>query len=482
MFRKILYITILIGLLAHDAHAQRDYELVSQRNPWLRAYTAAGLITFADSNIVSGGAFLNYRNGETVSAADGESTLTWGAGVDSYYRLTPRIVTFGSVSYRNTNISDACGSALMTENKPFDIIEYTPGKKVMERIDLTGMIAWQMARRLSLGARVDYTTASYAKQKDLRHENTFMDLRTNLGLHYDAGSFMGALGFSYRRTTESVAFSTYGVKDIVYTSFIDYANGVGEYETYSGSDGFTDNTAQPLSSHCFGVTAALSLPRWMFVEFMYGHRDGLYGKESQYTFKHMDFNSDITALHARLTFSGENTLHWVDGSINTENLVSYRTNHLEETVNGVKYYTYYESTKAANKVMSSVNIGYTAYLSPLNHDLYRWTLRAGADIYRIKQTGYLYPVMETTDITSWRPYLSVGRNILLGDKRIMAELGASHVTEAMPVPLMAVKGMHGSVKAGYEFPIRRTPLRANVMLGADISKSTSLSLSIGVMM
>lgn len=97
---------------------------------------------------------------------------------------------------------------------------------------------------LSLGARVDYTAANYAKYKDLRHKNKLMDLSATAGLTVPVASWLtvGA-DYRYHRSNESVTFGVYGKNDKVYKSLISYAAFMGRVEQF-GNSGYTDKSRE----------------------------------------------------------------------------------------------------------------------------------------------------------------------------------------------------------------------------------------------
>ena len=55
------------------------------------------------------------------------------------------------------------------------------GKKQKETYRLIGGIGVGLTDRFSLGAKIDYTTANYAKMRDLRHVNSWLDLTVTAG-------------------------------------------------------------------------------------------------------------------------------------------------------------------------------------------------------------------------------------------------------------------------------------------------------------
>ena len=256
-----LKIVLFANLLCLPAMAQRDFRLTEQRNVWLTSGNAAALTSFDDSTIAN--ATLSYRHdgGKLHTMSEGKRQDAYDADVQSYCRLSADVVAYGRATYSRHNISDAAGSMLMPtmQLKPFDLVEETndnAGDKSMETFCINGAIGWRAWRRLAIGARLNYTAGTYAKQRDLRHSNTLtnMDVRTDAFLALPHNSGIG-VGLVYNRRIEAMRFKTYGTTDQIYYTLIDYANHHGERETF-GIEGFTDSKNRlPLLSEHIGVTA-----------------------------------------------------------------------------------------------------------------------------------------------------------------------------------------------------------------------------------
>ena len=299
-----LKIVLFANLLCLPAMAQRDFRLTEQRNVWLTSDNAAALTSFDDSTIAH--ATLSYRHdeGKLHTMSEGKRQDAYDADVQSYCRLSADVVAYGRATYSRHNISDAAGSMLMPtmQLKPFDLVETNDdnaGNKSMETFCINGAIGWRAWRRLAVGARLNYTAGTYAKQRDLRHSNTLtdMDVRTDAFLALPHNSSIG-VGLVYNRRIEAMQFKTYGTTDQIYYTLIDYANRHGERETL-GTEGFTDSKNRlPLLSEHIGVTAQAKYDR-LFADITYSHRTGYYGRKSQYSASHEQHHGDCLAMHLR---------------------------------------------------------------------------------------------------------------------------------------------------------------------------------------
>lgn len=498
---KNTILTSLLVICATITMAQEtvvDYALVKERNPWLTADNAAALTTYSDTNVVKGGIFLEHNKGERGFYYDQSQANTFGAEAESFYRLSKKAVAFGSISYTNRTSNNVTGTAFMKTDDvhPFDIILDVPGRTVLESINIKGALGWNAWKNLSVGAAVDYTTANNAKQKDLRFASSYMNLNTNIGVSYDFGLCNVGASFLYRRNSESIAFSTYGTTDIVYTSLIDYANGMGIAETFNG-DGFTNKTEQPLFSDYTGASVQLSVPMGkslsVFAEGNYMRRKGYYGKESQFTLLYSKHESDCYGIRGRVAYEAKKSLHWLSMRMNVENMTAWRTTYTENTVDGVRSYHYYDLLKTANKVRAFGDISYTAHFTPLSAyanngrtTLYAWIIKAGTSFDKRKQTAYVFPEQMTADHTQWTPYIDVTRNIMLRNSSIIsAQLGAEQKSnfcnDGVRELLFPDKRFCMKVKVGYEFPIKKVKgLRPNVSV-TYLSRYKTILGTLGVM-
>lgn len=537
-------------MLPLPLQAQRDYILVSQRNPWVASGCAAALTTYADSSIATGSLRYRYEagplrgrlEGASLAAANmGRREQTFQATAASYYRLHPRVVTYGAIDYQHFAGTEMSGSALAQAREvqhllPFDMVEASPsnpGRKVAETVKLTGAVGWNVWNRLSLGTRLHYEAGHYAKQKDLRHENALMQLHADADAFWQfrAGQPWGvSAGFRYERQSESVAFSIYGTTDRVYQTLIDYANGLGIVETYSGSTGYTDKAEQPLYSDGKGMHLGALFPlmggrQHLFVEGHHAWREGYYGRISQYTIQHLSFEGKTSGLHLRYTLSAEvadshRPLHWVEARWKHEHLQAYRHNYQETKKDGVSSYTYYSPAQMSDKTLTHALLGYVGYWHRLRPDLYTWEVRGGTELWQHRETAYRFPEQLTREQRHWRPYLKARYNWLAGSRASLVQqrsplsqpqtllsqsqsslsqqdtlrpqaspsaLPARWSVEAGAAYLTGDAGHEWQGEAGlcYEFPLVKWPVRPQVGLHYTLRQGQSrarhaVELSLGV--
>ena len=396
-------------LFAQDSLLLRDYRFVQQSSPWLTQRNAAALTLFNSENIAEAEVSFAHASGKLTNFSGSPSLNDFQGVIESYYRLSPRAVVYGAISYDNLSGKDMTGSVFMQERLPFDIVEDSLtnlGRKHRDTYHLVGAFGYTVTNGFAVGMKADYTTANYAKYKDLRHKNKLMNLVFTAGV---LGSFIiqrsslnVGLDYTYHRRTESMEFGTYGKADKVYKSLIDYGALMGIVEQF-GNDGYTDKTNEmPLFEDAHGVGLQFELRPGhhsqrtnsglsLFAAASYSHATGYYGRPSQYTITYTDHDRDIFTLQGRVSYAFSASRFSLD--------VKYQSEKLENRINtyrgltneyGATYYEYYDATKSGEKGWRNFDIDYTLHLG-IRHELPTWTITAGYHWQQRDITAYLYP-------------------------------------------------------------------------------------------
>lgn len=460
MLIKRLTLAVVLGLTALCCQAQdslllRDYTFVKQGDSWLVGSNAAALTRYAYENIAKAELSLTKAKGGFTDFRDSPDVLQADAAVESFFRLSPNTVVFGAMSYNNFSGKEMAGSSFISDfsplnsglrnqtsdirfltsdfrHLPFDIVEDSlnnVGTKHLDTYHLIGAFGYRAVKGFAVGARLDYTAANYAKYKDLRHKNKLMDMTFSASVFAPLGSIaqIGA-SYIYRRTTESVQFSTYGKSDRTYKSFVNYGPFIGQVEQY-GNIGYTDKSrAMPLVDDYNGLSAQLGLqlsPVSLYNAFTYAHRRGYYGRRSPYTITYTQHSSHVYGYTARLSFQSAMTRIRADLSLQAENLENDARNYRElKNDAGATYYQYYTPVKVANRLWVDGTAVLTADLS-VKTLLPTWTLQAGLQWGHHKQTAYLFPYYRQQHYTSYEPFLSLTRNIATQHGVWTVQAGAS---------------------------------------------------------
>jgi len=421
MLTKKITSTLLLWALALSVHAQdslllRNYQFVKQYDPWLTSSNGAALTRYQAKNIAEAEMVLNKGNGGLVDFWQSDNTLQAGAGIESFYRLNKRAVVYGAISYDNRTGKGMTGSAFMhlpsqlstiqypsTKRYPFDIVEDSltnPGRKHTDVYSLTGGVGFNVwkGKGYSLGAKVSYTAANYAKYKDLRHKNKLMELSVSLGAYAPVTKWLNlGANYTYYRQTESVDFGTYGKSDKTYKSLIDYGAFMGIVEQF-GNEGYTDKAREmPLFEDSHGAALQVEiLPCEQFSlmgSIGLSRGDGYYGRKSPFTATYTRHQRDINQSSLTLIYqpSSPQSRHRLDLSYTNEKLANKANTFRELTnENSATYYEYYDAVETGDKQWDDLDIAYTLLLG-IQGELPTWELNAQYHYAERKQASYLYP-------------------------------------------------------------------------------------------
>lgn len=418
MFFKKLTISFLLLGVAFTGYAQdslttsqsnllfRNYQFVRQTDKWLTGSNASALTHYKADNIAEAELSSTISKGRLGTFGSPSDILQVSAGIESFYRISQRAVLFGSIRYDNWSGRDMAGSVFLQERLPFDIIEETEdntGRKHRDSYQLAGGVGVELWQGYSVGARLDYTAANYAKYKDLRHGNKLMDLRLSIGATASVLSWL-TLGanYLYHRTTESVTFSVNGRSDRVFKSIIAYGAFMGRSEQF-GNSGYTDSSREmPLVEDQNGGSIQMEVlpfqhtsgwlkPLSIYADATLLHGKGYYGRKSPYTITYTNHQRDITSFSCRLAYKLPQTHHFLDISYADEKLKNYAENYRELTNDhGSHFYQYSDPTETADKRWHNLHADYTLHLG-IRGEQPTWTIMAGYHWQQRKQTAYLYP-------------------------------------------------------------------------------------------
>ena len=436
---KYLFSGVLLVLSSLEAQAQtvktdsllmRDFSYVMHSDPWLMGNNPSALIRFGSSTLSEATVSMTVGNGGFVNYDQSPHTLTFGASAESVYRLSPRTVVYGRMSYQNESSSNMAGSAFLnTYHLPFDIVEDSltnEGDEHRDTYHLKGGVGVDIWHGWSVGASFDFTAATLAKYKDLRHQNKAMDLTFSAGFYLPLGHVSLGANYLYRRSTENIRFKVYGQSDKVYKSLIAYANFMGQVEQFT-TNGYTgSNNEQPLFSARHGACVQLDwriTPQWQWYHSMMAqYRSGYYGRESAYTITYMRHHSHIYTYQSRLSYRLPTSLHRMDVSISAERLENNQNAYLE-TLNeqGASQYEYFGAVKTGDKLWVDTHIGYTGDMG-IDYELPRWTVATGVNIGHRKQTGYRYPYYRRQRLNQVQGYIDACRRIRLRQGILQAGL------------------------------------------------------------
>lgn len=411
----------------NDSLPIRDFGYIANRSPWLQSNNAAGLTTFEKANISRAATNTDISIGGLVDYYQSPHTTKIGAEAESLYRLNQRTVVYGKITYNHIHELDIAGSAFMNlYHIPFNIVESTDdnkGAKSADHYHLIGAIGVKIWKELSLGTKLSFKAGNKAKYKDLRTKNKAMELQATIGSYYPIASWL-AIGanYEYRRSIESLLFSTYGTTDRTYNSLIDYGTFLGIIEPFSNT-GFTSSAQEnPLFNEYHGGGVQIDLrfsPINIYNSFEVNARHGYYGKNSPNTITFTHHDGKLYHYEGMVEWKNRSHIQQLHTDILQETVSNYRYNYRSETNQaGSNHYTYYGSNKTADKRWLNGNIGYKGYYY-IEGDLPRWTIDTGIKWHLQEITVYFFPLSRTQHSYTNEIYGYTSHNLLLHTKSML---------------------------------------------------------------
>ncbi|MDR1456011.1 MAG: hypothetical protein LBJ01_10200 [Tannerella sp.] len=445
-FSKIIFPALLGGVLcsAHTAAQEdrpgagwKDFDYIKQSDVRLAGDNAAGLRYLPVDRVSVAGIYANRSYGKFINYYQSDNSYTLGAQTESFYRFSPGIVFHGSVSYAGFTGKNMGGSAFINPyGNPFDIVEYsdtTRGIKNLETYHLTGAISADVSKRLTIGGKVDYTAANYAKRKDLRHKNKLLDMYVTAGLSYRINKALeiGA-NYYYRRSVEGVEFKIYGTTDKQYFSLINYGAFYGKTEM-SGETGYTsENEDNPMYNSYNGASLQLGVhinpAIHIFNELAYKSRNGEFGKRDPRKIVYSEHNSGILEYRGSFSLKKGRNHHFLNINIENETLENFENVYrFESRPGGANYIVYYDPLKVADRERFGMKAEYVACLD-VRDFCPEWIFRGGVNYNRRKLTASFYPYYRKQNIHYANCGASATRNIIKGKNMYGISLDARYAS------------------------------------------------------
>ena len=431
-----LLLCVALCVHAQDSLLLRDMQFVKQADPWLTGQNAAALVRYSRANIAEAELYLQNNVGGLADYYQSPKSLQAGAQAESFCRIGPRIVAYGSVAYDNFSGRRMTGSAFIDPTrKPFDIAEDSltnEGTKHRDTYRLTGAVGIDVWRGYALGLRLDYTAANYAKYKDLRHKNKMLDLLFTAGVYAPVTSWLSAgVSYQYHRNTESLSFRVYGRDDKIYKSLISYGAFMGRVEQF-GNSGFTDKSREmPLADDRNGIQLQLGADILqglsLYATATYEHGKGYYGSKSPYTVTYTRHTTDRSAWAGELSYQTVQSHHSIAFAMSREKTVNHAETYRElQDANEVYYYEYYDPVETGRRKWADMHIEYNGHLA-LRGELPTWSLHAAFERNIRTQTAFLYPYARYQKLKRNEYSAAAQRNIVLRGRSILGiRLGCSY--------------------------------------------------------
>ena len=258
----------------------RPYDRALRDNVWLVGTNAAGLRQDRSADVSYVELYGGFEQGGL--RRNWESPSPWRAGAQARtVKHQERFSMKGGFSFEQMSGPEMCGSmSLRPGYYPLDVLEFTPGRKSRQTYAFDGSISIDLSGGWRLGAAMDFTSANYAKRKDLRHTNYLLDMTVSPGISYTfpSGDFTLGVNYLFRKNSESIVAEQVGTGASSYYAFLDKGLLYGKYEVWSGSGVHLDEAGVqgfPQKEHFHGVGLQMSSGRDYYLDLEY-----LYGKGS----------------------------------------------------------------------------------------------------------------------------------------------------------------------------------------------------------
>lgn len=444
MLKYIVGIFMLFGGVFYSATtiAQeknwQNFDFIRQSNAWLYSNNASGLSFLPVANISIAEVYANKSNGGFINYYQSDNSYSIGALTESFYRLTDRTVLYGGISYSNFRGKHMGGSAFINPyNNPFDIVESvdsTAGTRNMEAYSLTGGVSVDLNKKITVGGKIDYHVANYAKFKDLRHTNKLLDMNVSAGLLYKINKYITAgANYSYHRTVEGTTFQMFGNTDRQYYSLISFGSFYGRLEPFSDNGYTGQDFSNPLFNKYHGGSLQVEIlftPALKFFnELTYAARDGYFGKKSPNTIVHSKHNSNIFEYNGQLSLQRKKSLHQLSVNFRNEKLENFENVYKYETseAGGVTNIVYYDAIKMLDRKYTFSSVKYTGNLGVEGYNP-QWVLNAWFNYWGKVQTTSVYPFFRKQTINKYDINLSADKNITAKNNMYSISLAATYGT------------------------------------------------------
>lgn len=423
--KKLIYITayLIICLQPASLMAQKrsdksvyTFDRMEKRFPWITSDNGAGLVYNQSMDFSTINAYFGQTNGGYRNFNDPEKYQNFGVKTESYINIK-NIYFYGSFNYDYGIKQKQAWLGTIFQNSALNpILDSIPGKVLNESYILAGKVGYKLNDRFSLGAAINYHTATAAKRVDGRNANTMSKLSVAPGITFNSGIITAGMNLTYQHNVEKVEYSFIGDltgKNIFY----------GEGLWFFNKSGITSSTltARQYFTNIFGGAVQLQLKNKDISFFNQLKVD--YNRESdfegngftkRYAFVDglkYDYKGDFTIKGAKLD-------HYLGLKFVNDEQNSYNVVNVYEPIPGeIDSWRYFEYGKTLRYMQNIRQYGaeYKAYVK--RTDWYcSWIFTLGGTLRDVVKDFRIYPAKYHQDYTNTEIYAKVDKSFILGDK------------------------------------------------------------------
>ena len=244
--RSILLISSLLLIFPGGGAFAQGAGPYFQGDPFLRGRNLCGVGTMP-SGYVPEGAYRASSASLYTTTEQGDfrpgysSSEIWRFGAeartDGFYGPKGKTFLTGSFGFEQMQGKDMMTSMFINPGYyPIDVLEFTPGDKLLQTYRFGGGIARSLTDRWRVGGRMDFTSQNYAKRKDIRHTNYALDLAVSPSVLYTGDVLRLGLSGVFRKTSESIEAEQVGAATAeTYMAFFDKGLRYGTLQAWDGS-------------------------------------------------------------------------------------------------------------------------------------------------------------------------------------------------------------------------------------------------------
>ena len=218
-FKKIYTLglgLLIAGMSAVNAQTQDNEKIfyrmdrVKANNPWTKSLNYAGLTFNENQDFTIVELDFQYGKGSFRNVNAPHAFNKTNLQTESFRRLN-KVFFYGKFSFDYMNrLKMGWCNVIDPYRSPIFFADSMPGRQTMETYILEGGIGYMLGKHWSIGAKIDYLTASNAKKKDARNKNTYMNLKVYPGVVYRSQYLNLGLNFIYQKETENIDIRTIG--------------------------------------------------------------------------------------------------------------------------------------------------------------------------------------------------------------------------------------------------------------------------------
>lgn len=314
----------------------RDFDFVKGATPGLTLSNPAALAAWG-GKISTAAVSFDKENGGLASLTQSKDSYEIGAGTESFYRISDRIVFHGRINWSYFNGKGMGGPLLLDPDyNPVNFLEIdttTAGPKHKESYSLAGGMSYSFNDRWAAGVGFDFGCKDYTKVKDPRYTSYWTDLSINAGVSFRPSDklLFGASVF-YRNTLEQILGGKFGKTDKQHFIATDKGGYYGTVsELVEDRNHISVKSRRPMDNTFIGGSLQAVVGGCFTNEVSFAMRDGYFGRKSTSSPLFFEFSGIEVRYDGAYLISAGSDIHRISLSAgyatlgNDENIFNYVT-------------------------------------------------------------------------------------------------------------------------------------------------------------